>query len=130
MLFQCNEGRKIIKIGNDLDLLQRVKERFDLDGEIVLQKYNDSWGEWVDVSCPEICHMDKIKVVRLAEPHNQVCLLSFVVHVIFFSTTGTKFTFQGAHTFLFKLFGGKMLLFRSHVVIDVTSFLGKPTTSA
>ena len=40
MLFQYNEGRKIIKIGNDLDLLQRVKERFDLDGEIVLQKYN------------------------------------------------------------------------------------------
>ena len=42
----------MIKIGNDLDLLQRVKERFDLDREIVLQKYNDSWGEWVDVSCP------------------------------------------------------------------------------
>ena len=40
MLFQYNEGRKIIKIGNDLDCLQRVKERFDLDGEIVLQKYN------------------------------------------------------------------------------------------
>ena len=79
MLFQYNEGRKIIKIGNDLELLQRVKERFDLDGEIVLQKYNDSWEEWVDVSCPEICHMDKIKVVRLAEPRNQVCLLSFVV---------------------------------------------------
>ena len=57
----------LIKIGNDLDLLQRVRERFDLDGEIVLQKYNDSWGEWVDVSCPEICHMDKIKVVRLAD---------------------------------------------------------------
>ena len=55
-MFQYNEGRKIIKIGNDLDLLQRVKERFDLDGEIVLQKYNDSWGEWVDVSCPEICY--------------------------------------------------------------------------
>ena len=85
MLFQYNEGRKIIKIGNDLHLLQRVKERFDLDGEIVLQKYNDSWGEWVDVSCPEICHMDKIKVVRLAEPHNQVCLLSFVVPCDFFS---------------------------------------------
>ena len=31
------------------------------------------------MSCPEICHMDKIKVVLLAEPHNQVCLLSFVV---------------------------------------------------
>ena len=60
VLFQYNEGRKIIKIGNDLDL----------DGEIVLQKYNDSWGEWVDVSCLEICHMDKIKVARLAEPHN------------------------------------------------------------
>ena len=44
MLFQYNEGRKIIKIGNDLDLLQRVKERFDLDGEIVLQKYKDSSG--------------------------------------------------------------------------------------
>ena len=39
MLFQYNEGKKIIKIGNDLDLLLRVKERFDLDGEIVLQKY-------------------------------------------------------------------------------------------
>ena len=61
------------------DLLQKVKERFNLDGEIVLQKYNDSWGVWVDVSSPEICHMDKIKVVRLAEPNNQVCLLSFVV---------------------------------------------------
>ena len=85
MFFQYNEGRKIIKIGNDLDLLQRVKERFDLDGEIVLRKYNDSWGEGVDVSCPEICHMDKIKVVRLAEPHNQVCLLSFVVPCDFFS---------------------------------------------
>ena len=49
------------------------------------KQYNDSWGEWVDVSCPEICHMDKIKVVRLAEPHNQVCLLSFVVPCDFFS---------------------------------------------
>ena len=67
-----------------LTFLQRVKERFDLDGEIVLQKYNDSCWEWVDVSCPEICHMDKIKVVRLAEPHNQVCLLSFVVPCDFF----------------------------------------------
>ena len=87
MLFQYNEGRKIIKIGNDLDLLQRVKERFDLDGEIVLQKYNDSWGEWVYVSCPEMCHMDKINVVRLAEPNNQICLLSFVVLCDFFSRT-------------------------------------------
>ena len=84
MLFQYNEGRKIIKIGNDLHLLQRVRESFDLDGEIVIQKYNDSWGEWVDVSCPEICHMDKIKVVRLPEPHSQVCLLSFVVPCDFF----------------------------------------------
>ena len=89
MLFRYNEGRKIIKIlkiGNDLaiDLLRRVKERFDLDGEIVLQKDNDSWGEWVGVSCPEICHMDKIKVVRLTEPYNQVCLLSFVVPCDFF----------------------------------------------
>ena len=36
------------------------------------------------MSCPEICHMDKIKVVRLAEPHNQVCLLSLVVPCDFF----------------------------------------------
>ena len=34
MLFQYNEGRKIIKIGNDPDLLQRVKARFELDVEI------------------------------------------------------------------------------------------------
>ena len=34
MLFQYNEGRKIIKIGNDLGLLQRVKARFELHVEI------------------------------------------------------------------------------------------------
>ena len=101
MLFQCNEGRKIIKIGNDLDLLQRVKERFDLDGEIVLQKYNDSWGEWVDVSCPEICHMDKIKVARLAEPQNQVCLLSFVVPCDFFLEDSFIERKQRPFTYLF-----------------------------
>ena len=86
MLFQYNEGRKIIKIGNDLDLLQRVKERFDLDGESrsFFKSIMILGGEWVDVSCPEICHMDKIKVVRLAEPHNQVCLLSLVVPRDFF----------------------------------------------
>ena len=73
----------LVFLYRDLKLLQRVKERFDLDGEIVLQKYNDSWGDWVDVSCPKICLMDKIEVVRLAEPH-KVCLLSFVVPCDFF----------------------------------------------
>ena len=76
MLCQYDEGREIIKIKNDLDLLQKVKERFNLDEEIVLQKYNDSCGEWIDVSSPEICHMERLKVVQLAERNNQVCLLS------------------------------------------------------
>lgn len=30
---------------NDIDLLQKVKERFNLDGEIVLQQYNDYCGD-------------------------------------------------------------------------------------
>lgn len=73
VLFEYNKRRKIIKIiiGKDLDLLQRVKESFGLDGEIVLQKYNDSWKEWVDVNSTEIRNKDQIKVVRRAEPHNQ-----------------------------------------------------------
>ena len=85
MLFEYNKRTKIINIGNDLDLLQEVKKCFDLDGEIVLQKYYDSWKKWVNVSCTEIRNKDQIKVVRLAEPHNQVCLLSFVVPCDFFS---------------------------------------------
>jgi len=35
---QYYEERKIIKIENDVDLLQEVTERFLLDGEVVLQK--------------------------------------------------------------------------------------------
>ena len=84
MLFQYNERRNKIQIGNDQGLLQRVKECFNLDGEIVLQKYIESLGKWIDVRCQEINHLDKIVVVRSAEPHNQVCLLSFVVPCEFF----------------------------------------------
>ena len=46
-----------------------------------------------------------------------------------------KFTFQGIHMFLFKLFGVKVLLFRSYAVINFpkiaiqSSFLGTQTTS-
>ena len=59
-MFQYLEERKIIKIENDIDLLENVQ--FNLDGEIVFQKSNDSWGEVSDVSSPEICGQ-KIKVV-------------------------------------------------------------------
>ena len=59
MFSRYYEERKIIKIENDVDLLQEVKERFLLDGEVVLQKQNDFCVEYVDVSNPEIFRVDQ-----------------------------------------------------------------------
>ena len=64
VLFQYQESRKVIVINKDDDLLQKVKRMFNINSKIILQKFNDTWGDWLDVHEDEIFDKDKIKVLN------------------------------------------------------------------
>ena len=63
-MFQYQESRKVIVINKDDDLLQKVKRMFNINSKIILQKFNDTWGDWLDVHEDEIFDKDKIKVLN------------------------------------------------------------------
>ena len=62
MLIQCLERLRMIKIENNVDLIEKVKGSFPIPGELILQRYLNAWAEWVDISPPEIQHVIKTKV--------------------------------------------------------------------
>lgn len=64
VLFRYQESRKVITIYSKDDIVQKVKDSYNIAPEslIIFQKYSDSWGEWVDVNQSEICHKDKVNV--------------------------------------------------------------------
>ncbi|CAH3176082.1 unnamed protein product, partial [Porites lobata] len=64
VLFQYEESRKVLDLHQNEDVAVKVKECFSLDSEarIIFQKYEEDWGEWVDVTVQNIEHKDKIQV--------------------------------------------------------------------
>ena len=60
----CDESRKVLVLRPNQDVDVIVKECFSLDKEacIIFQKYDDDWGEFIDVSIQNIQHKDKIQV--------------------------------------------------------------------
>ena len=64
VLFQYDESRKVLELRPNQDVDVTVKECFSLDNEacIIFQKYDEDWGEFIDVSIQNIQHKDKIQV--------------------------------------------------------------------
>lgn len=64
VLFLCDESRKVLELRPNQDVDVTVKECFSLDKEacIIFQKYDEDWGEFIDVSIQNIQHKDKIQV--------------------------------------------------------------------
>ena len=60
----CDESRKVLVLRPNQDVDVTVKECFSLDKEacIIFQKYDEDWGEFIDVSIQNIQHKDKIQV--------------------------------------------------------------------
>ena len=65
--FQYDESRKVLELRPNQDVDVTVKECFSLDNEacLICQKYDEDWGEFINVSIQDIQHKDKIKAAYL-----------------------------------------------------------------
>lgn len=67
MLFLYGERKVARDVGSEKldDFVQLIRQDFSIKEEvIVFQKFDDSWGEWIDVTSEqELQNRDKIKVL-------------------------------------------------------------------
>ena len=47
---ECGQSKKVLAVSGDYSSLQRIlKEAFEIDHEIIIQKYKAEWEDFVDL---------------------------------------------------------------------------------
>lgn len=89
MLFQYHQSKRpnITLYAND-SITDKVKEAFCLErtGDIILQKYDEEWSGWTDVTEHEIKNKDKVMVhlkTNTSQSLDQVGRLSKLILYLF-----------------------------------------------
>ena len=50
VLVKCGQSKKVLAVSGDYSSLQRIlKEAFEIDREIIIQKYEADWQDFVDL---------------------------------------------------------------------------------
>jgi len=65
-LWSFSKAKKVLAINGDYSSLQRIlKEVFEIDGEIIIQKYEADWEDFVDlVDFADVQDRAKLKVLK------------------------------------------------------------------
>ena len=63
VLIEYAESRKVIVVEKISDIVQKAKECFEIKGNVVVQKYDKEWSEYIDCdSFVDIVSGDKLKI--------------------------------------------------------------------
>jgi len=86
ILVSFNERNKLITVKEsacEYDwFMGEVKKVFYLESEFTVQKFEESWKEYIDVDChTELCHRDRMRIVLshslpLCGEKSPVCFIS------------------------------------------------------
>ena len=64
VLIEYAESRKVIVVEKISDIVQKAKECFEIKGNVVVQKYDKEWMEYIDCdSNNDIVSVDKLKII-------------------------------------------------------------------
>lgn len=63
---ECGQSKKVLAVSGDYSSLQRIlKEAFEIDGEIIIQKYKADWEDFVDLlDFVDVQDRAKLKVLK------------------------------------------------------------------
>ena len=62
VLIEYAESRKVIVVEKISDIVQKAKECFEIKGNVVVQKYDNEWMEYIDCN-NDIVSGDKLKII-------------------------------------------------------------------